>query len=63
MYAIAKHEEGITLNDYIYAIDKDGEVITFDTREEAKNYLTKNSDVDQTLEEWEEEGIYVVQFD
>lgn len=58
-YAIARFEEGISLNDYEYVLDETSEILLFSTKEKAREYLTKVSKVDQSINDWEEEGIYI----
>lgn len=58
-YAIARFEHGICLNDYEYILDKKNEILTFSTKENAREYLTQVSNVNQSIEDWEEEGIYI----
>lgn len=57
---IARHQEGICLNPYEFVLDDEGEVMTFKDDQEAINLLNASSDVEQTKEEWEEEGIYIL---
>lgn len=58
-YAIARFQNNICLNDYEYILDNANEILLFSTQEKAKDYLTKISNVDQSINDWEEEGIYI----
>jgi len=58
-YAIARFQNNICLNDYEYILDNANEILLFSTREKAKDYLTKISNIDQSINDWEEEGIYI----
>ena len=58
-YAIARFQNNICLNDYEYILDNANEILLFSTQEKAKDYLTKISNIDQSINDWEEEGIYI----
>ncbi len=63
MKIIARHVNGITLNPYEFICELNGEVKQFQSDEEAVEYLNENSDVQQDKEAWDEEGIYVLEYD
>lgn len=58
---IARHQEGISLNNYEYILDENNEVIYFETDEEAVNFLNENTGNSFTKEEWDEQGIYIIE--
>jgi len=60
MKVIARHAEGITLNDLEFVIDENNEVMKFNNDEEAVKFLNEHSDVEQTKEEYDEEGIHII---
>ena len=60
MKVIARHQEGISLNDYEYVLNEDNEVIYFETDEQAVEFLNQQSDEPFTKEEWDEQGIYII---
>ena len=62
MIAIARHINAITINPYEYILDSEGEVITFNTKDECVQFLDDQTDVLQSEERWGEEGIYFVEF-
>ena len=61
MKVIARHQEGISLNDYEYVLNEDNEVIYFETDEQAVEFLNQHSDEHFTKEEWDEQGIYIIE--
>ena len=63
MKIIARHIEWITLNNYEFICELNGEVKKFQSDEEAVNYLNENSDVQQDKEAWDKEGIYILEYD
>jgi hypothetical protein len=63
MKIIARHINGITLNPYEFICELNGEVKQFQSDEEAVEYLNENSDVQQDKEAWDEEGIFVLEYD
>lgn len=65
MKAIARHQEGITLNPYEFLLEAEGgEVKLFENDESAVDYLNEMSDEDMTKAEWENEnGIYIVDWE
>jgi hypothetical protein len=63
MKIIARHVNGITLNPYEFICELNGEVKQFQSDEEAVEYLNENSDVQQDKEAWDEEGIFVLEYD
>lgn len=60
MKIIARHQENISLNPYEFVCEPSGEVKVFESDEEAVKFLNENSEVKQTKEQWDEEGIYIV---
>jgi len=62
MIAIARHINNITINPYEYILNDDGDAITFNTKEECIQFLDEHTDTLQSEEEWEDEGIYFVEF-
>lgn len=62
MKIVARHINGITLNPFEFICETNGEVKQFSTDEEAVQYLNENSDVQQSKEAWDEEGIYIVEY-
>ena len=62
MIAIARHINAITINPYEYILDSEGEVITFNTKDECVQFLDDQTDTLQNEEQWGEEGIYFVEF-
>lgn len=65
MKAVARHQEGITLNPYEFLLDApEGSVKLFETEQEAVNYLnTITTDSPLTKEEWSEEGIHIIDWE
>lgn len=63
MKIIARHINGITINPFEFICELNGEVKQFNTDEEAVNYLNENSDVEQSKEAWDEEGIYILNYE
>ena len=61
--AIARHEENISLNPLEYILDNNGDVRLFETDEEAIEFLNEHAEADQTKEEWEDEGIFIVDYE
>ena len=61
MKVIARHQEGISLNGYEYVLNEDNEVIYFETDEQAVEFLNQHSDEPFTKEEWDEQGIYIIE--
>ena len=61
-YAIARHINGITLNEYEYILDDNGNAMTFNAKDECIQFLNEHTDTLQGEEEWEDEGVYFVQF-
>ena len=60
MYVIRRHMEGITLNPYEYVIDDEGELVVFDSPEEALKEINNNfeSITCETEEDaWEKLGV------
>jgi len=62
MIAIARHINGITINPYEYILNDDGDVITFNTKDECIQFLDEQTEVLQSEEQWEDDGIYFVEF-
>lgn len=63
MKIIARHINGITLNPFEFICELNGEVKQFNTDEEAVQYLNENSDVEQNKEAWDDEGIYILNYE
>jgi hypothetical protein len=64
MKVIARHQEGITLNPYEFLMEDDNiNVKLFDNDESAVNYLNENLGENMTKEEWDEKGIYIVDWE
>lgn len=63
MKVIARHEEGITLNPYEFVCEPNGRVVIFETDDDAVNFLNKNSNVCQDKQAWDNEGIYILNYD
>lgn len=59
--AIARHQEGISLNDYEYILDEHNQVMYFDTDDDAINYLNTNTKNNFSKIEWEEHGIFLIE--
>ena len=61
MYTISKYEEGICLNPKEYVLDDNGEVILFNTEQEALDFLNENGDseveIKDSAEAYEEYGV------
>ena len=61
MYIISRFEEGICLNEKEYVLDDNGEVIKFNTKQEALYFLNENGDseveIKDSAEAYEEYGI------
>jgi len=62
MIAIARHINGITINPYEYILNDDGDVITFNTKDECIQFLDEQTEVLQSEEQWEDDGVYFVEF-
>ena len=60
-YAITMHPEGISLNPKEYALDKpDGDVLLFDSRNQALTYLRANwDDMPDNADDIDEYGVFV----
>lgn len=63
MKIIARHINGITINPFEFICELNGEVKQFNTDEEAVQYLNENSDVEQNKEAWDDEGIYILNYE
>lgn len=69
MKAIARHQEGITINPYEFLLDAPkGNVKLFETDEEAVNYLNQKlvnttKDDPLTKEKWSEVGIHIIDWE
>ena len=50
-FVVAKHINNIALNDFEYLLDKDGEIMVFEGREEAQEYLKSNGYTDEEISE------------
>lgn len=61
MYVIARFQEGISLNDYEYLLDESNNALEFASELEAVNHLNELLDSGLTKEEWEEEGVYILE--
>jgi hypothetical protein len=59
---IARHQHGITLNPYEFICDMEGNTVLFENEDKAVEYLNNNSDKTLTKEEWDEGGIYIVEY-
>lgn len=46
---VARHIEGITINDYEYLLDENGDVMKFRTKEHAISYLKENGVSDEEI--------------
>lgn len=58
---IARHQEGISLNNYEYILNEDNEVMYFDTDEQAVDFLNENTGNSFSKEEWDENGVYIIE--
>ena len=47
---VARHINGITLNDYEYLLDEDGDVMEFDGETEAKDFLKSHGATDDDID-------------
>lgn len=65
MKAVARHQEGITLNPYEFLLDApEGKVKLFETDQEAVDYLNSvTTDSPLTMGQWAEEGIHIIDWD
>lgn len=64
MKAVARHQEYITLNPYEFMLDgENGNVMLFENEAGAIDYLNENSKENFSKEEWEEEGIHIVDWE
>ena len=63
MKVIARHQEGITLNPYEFICEENGMVKVFQTDDEAVNFLNENADICQDKQAWDNEGIYILNYD
>lgn len=61
MYVIARFQEGISLNDYEYLLDESNNALEFSSELEAVNRLNELLDSDLTKEEWEEDGVFILE--
>jgi hypothetical protein len=61
MYVIAKFQGGISLNDYEYLLDENNVALEFPSELEAVNRLNELLESELTKEEWEEEGIFILE--
>ena len=59
---IARHQEGITLNPYEFICDMEGNTVLFENDDKAVEYLNNNSDKPLTKDEWDDGGIYIVEY-
>jgi len=59
MYIIARFVNNISLNGYEYVMDDNNEVMRFDTKENAVNFLNEKTGNTHTELEYYEEGIYI----
>lgn len=62
MKVIARHEEGITINQYEFVLEENGEVKVFNDDDQALAFLNELAEVGQTKDEWAEEGIYILDY-
>ena len=46
---VARHIEGITINDYEYLLDENGEVMKFKSKDHAIGYLKKHGVTDEEI--------------
>jgi hypothetical protein len=51
MVVVARHEGGITLNDYVYLLNDDGTVKEFNSKDEAIEYLEANGIDEDDIED------------
>lgn len=58
---IARHQEGISLNNYEYILNEDNEVMYFDTDEQAVDFLNENTGNSFSKEEWDKNGVYIIE--
>lgn len=61
MYVIARFQESISLNDYEYLLDENNVALEFPSELEAVNRLNELLENELTKEEWEEEGIFILE--
>lgn len=61
MYVIARFQESISLNDYEYLLDENNVALEFPSELEAVNRLNEILESKLTKEEWEEEGIFILE--
>lgn len=50
-FVVAKHINNIALNDFEYLLDKDGEIMVFESREEAQEFLKSTGYTDEEIAE------------
>ncbi len=51
MVVVARHEGGITLNDYVYLLNDDGTIKEFNSKDEAIEYLEANGIDEDDIED------------
>jgi len=62
MKIIARHINGITLNPFEFICELNGEVKQFNTDEDAVQYLNENGDEQYNKDDWEDVGIYILNY-
>lgn len=50
-FVVAKHINYIALNDFEYLLDKDGEIMVFESREKAQEFLKSTGYTDEEIAE------------
>ena len=50
-FVVARHINNITLNDFEYLLDADGELMIFESREEAQEFLKSTGYTDDEIAE------------
>ena len=58
-YCIARFQEGVCLNPYEYLLDDNNVMLEFDTKQMAVDHLNKATQSDLTLDQWQDEGVYI----
>lgn len=60
-FCIARHINNISLNGYEYLLEREGgDIISFDSENDAVNFLNKTGKTEMSIEDWSEEGIHIV---
>jgi len=61
VYVIARFQEGISLNDYEYLLDSSNNALEFASELEAVTRLNELTNNELTKEEWEENGVFILE--